>query len=50
MFMADHAIMFAILLTGGAGVIFQASSVKDSLESNPIRVKTTESKFNLNTY
>ena len=50
MFMAYHEIKFAVLLIGGAGVIFQASSVEESLARNPVRVKTTESKFNLNTY
>ena len=50
MFTAYHAIMFAVLLIGGAGVIFQASSGDDSLEKNPIPVKATESKFDLNTY
>ena len=49
MFTAYHAIMFAVLLIGGAGVIFQASS-GDSLRNNPIPVKATESKFDLNTY
>ena len=41
MFTAYHAIMFAVLLIGGAGVIFQASSGDDSLASNPIPVKET---------
>ena len=50
MFTAYHAIMFAVLLIGGAGVIFQASSGDDSLANNPIPVKATESKFDLNTY
>ena len=52
MFTAYHAIMFAVLLIGGAGVIFQASSGDDSLPNNPIPVKAkaTESKFDLNTY
>ena len=50
MFTAYHAIMFAVLLIGGAGVIFQASSGKESLTNNPIPVKATESKFDLNTY
>ena len=39
MFTAYHAIMFAVLLIGGAGVIFQASSGDDSLANNPIPVK-----------
>ena len=50
MFMAYHAIMFAVLLIGRAGVIFQVSSGDDSLGNNPIPVKATESKFDLNTY
>ena len=50
MFTAYHAIMFAILLIGSAGVIFQASSGEESLENNPIPVKDIESKFDLNTY
>ena len=50
MFTAYHAIMFAVLLIGGAGVIFQASSGDDSLANNPISVKANESKFDLNTY
>ena len=50
MFTVYHAIMFAVLLIGGAGVIFQASSRDDSLAKNPIPVKATESKFDLNTY
>ncbi len=45
-----HAIMFAILLIGGAGVIFQASSGDNSVANNPIPVKATYSKFDLNTY
>ena len=50
MFTAYHAIMFAILLIGAAGVIFQASSGEESLANNPITVKATKSKFDLNTY
>ena len=50
MFTACHAIMFAVLLIGGTGVIFQASSEEESLADNPIPVKVTELKFNLNTY
>ena len=50
MFTAYHAIMFAVLLIGGAGVIFQASSGDDSLANNPIPVKATESNFDLNIY
>ena len=42
--------MFAVLLIGGTGVIFQASSGEESLADNPIPVKVTESKFDLNTY
>ena len=50
MFTAYPAIMFAVLLIGGAGVIFQASSGDNSLANNPIPVNATESKFDLNTY
>ena len=50
MFTAYHAIMFAVLLVGGAGVILKASSRDDSLANNSIPVKATESKFDLNTY
>ena len=50
MFTAYHGIMFAVLLIGSAGVIFQASSGQESLENNPIPVKATELKFDLNTY
>ena len=50
MFTAYHAIMFAILLIGGAGVIFKVSSGEESLATNPIPVKAAESKFDLNTY
>ena len=50
MFTAYHAIMFAILLIGGVGVIFQASSGEESLANNSIPVKAEESKFELNTY
>ena len=50
MFTAYHAIMFAVLLIGVAGVVFQASSGDNSLANNPIPVTATESKFDLNTY
>ena len=50
MFTAYHAIMFALLLIGAAGIIFQASSGEESLENNPITVKASKSKFDLNTY
>ena len=50
MFTAYHAILFGILLIGGAAVIFQASSSEDSLKNNQIPVKATQSKFDLNTY
>ena len=50
MFTGYHAIIFAVLLIGGAGVIFQASSGKESLAYNQIQVKVSESKFDLNTY
>ena len=50
MFRAYHAIMFAVLLIGGAGVIFQASLGEESVVNNPIPVKAKESKFDLNTY
>tara|TARA_Y100001968_G_C19218776_1_gene648601 strand:+ start:504 stop:656 length:153 start_codon:yes stop_codon:yes gene_type:complete len=50
MFTPYHAILFAGLLVGGAGVIFQASKGENSLEKSPISVKVTESKFDLNSY
>ena len=50
MFTAYHVIIFAVLLIGGAGVIFQASSGEESLANNPIPVKATKSKFDLNIY
>tara|TARA_B100000965_G_scaffold239650_1_gene200977 strand:+ start:321 stop:473 length:153 start_codon:yes stop_codon:yes gene_type:complete len=50
MFSAYHAIMFAVLLIGGAGVIFQASSREKSLANKSIPVKASESEFDLNTY
>ncbi len=50
MFTAYHTLMFALLLIGGARVIFQASSGEESLANNPIPVKSTKSKFDLNTY
>ena len=50
MFTAYHAIKFAVILMGGVGVIFQASSEEDSLANNPIPVKATKSRFDLNTY
>tara|TARA_Y100001968_G_scaffold268544_1_gene258939 strand:+ start:207 stop:359 length:153 start_codon:yes stop_codon:yes gene_type:complete len=50
MFTAYHAIMFAVLLIGGAGVIFQASVGEESLVNNTIPVEVTGSKFNLNNY
>ena len=43
MFTAYHAIMFAVLLIGGAGVIFQASSGDDSLDSTGFEVSYTYS-------
>ena len=43
MFTAYLAIIFAVLLIGGAGVIFQASSGEESLSNNPIPVTFTES-------
>ena len=42
--------MFAVLLIGGTGVIFNASSGEYFLAINPIPVKANESKFDLNTY
>ena len=50
MFTSYHAIIFAVFLICGAGVMFQASSGDDSLENNPIPAKATESKFDFNTY
>ena len=49
MFSTYHAIMFAVLLISGAGVIFQAS-LDNSSANSPIPVKPSESKFDLNTY
>ncbi len=50
MFTAYHAIKFAVLLIGGVGVIFQASSEEDSLANNPIPVNARKSEFDLNLY
>ena len=50
MFTAYHAIMFAVLLVGGAGVILKSSSGEESLTNNPIPIKAIDSKFDLNTY
>ena len=50
MFTAYHAIMFAVILIGGVGVIFKASSREESLAKKPISVQVPESKFDLNTY
>ena len=50
MFTAYHAIMFAVLLVSGTGIIFKASSGDKTLVNNPITVKPTESEFDLNTY
>ena len=50
MFKAYHAIMFAVLLVDGAGVILKASSGEESLANNPMWIKAIESKFDLNTY
>ena len=50
MFTSYHVIMFAVLLIGFTGVVFQASSGKESLANNPIQVKSADSKFDLNTY
>tara|TARA_Y100001968_G_scaffold300454_1_gene311880 strand:- start:401 stop:553 length:153 start_codon:yes stop_codon:yes gene_type:complete len=50
MFTAYHAIMFAIVLVGGVGIIFKASSGDESSARKPIPVKAHESKFDLNTY
>ena len=50
MFTAYHSIMFAVLLIGGAVVVFLDSSWEESLANNPIPVKANESKFELNTY
>tara|TARA_Y100001968_G_scaffold265399_1_gene254573 strand:- start:977 stop:1129 length:153 start_codon:yes stop_codon:yes gene_type:complete len=47
---AYHVFMFAVLLLGGAGVIFKVATNEDSLAPNPIPVKASESKFDLNTY
>ena len=48
MFTAYHAIIFAVLLIGGAGIILKASSGEESLANNQVPVKATESKFDLN--
>ena len=45
MFSTYHAIMFAVLLIGGTGVIFQASLLDNSSANSPIPVKPSESKF-----
>ena len=50
MFTTYHAIMFAIVLIGGAGVIFKASSGEVLIAKKPFPVKVSESKFDLNTY
>ena len=50
MFTAYHVIMFAVLFIGGAGAILKASSGEEYLANNPVPVKATESKFDLNTY
>ncbi len=50
MFTVYHAIMFTVLLVGGANVIFKASSGEESLVNNQIAVKAIDSKFDLNTY
>ena len=50
MFSPYHVIMFSSLIISGAGVIFKASSGEDSLANNPIPVKATKSRFDLNTY
>ena len=50
MFTPYHAIMFAGLFEGGAGVVFQACNEEDSLPKNPIQVKANESKFDINSY
>ena len=50
MFTAYHAIMFAIVLVGGVGVIFKASSGEKSPSTKAITVKGSELNFDLNTY
>ena len=50
MFTAYHLILFAVVLVGGAGVIFKASSSEESLANKQIPVQVPESKFDLNTY
>ncbi len=51
MFTSYHAIMFAILLVGGAGVILKFSSGDESLaNNNTIPAKAVDSKFDLNSY
>ena len=50
MYSVYHAIMFAVVLIGGIGVIFKVSSVEQTLVTKSISIKATESKFDLNTY
>tara|TARA_Y100001968_G_scaffold142461_1_gene130186 strand:- start:499 stop:648 length:150 start_codon:yes stop_codon:yes gene_type:complete len=49
MFMVYNAISFSVLLEGGAGVIFEATSGEESPTNKPTPIKVTQSKFDLNT-
>ena len=48
MFTPYHAILFAILLIGGAAVIFQTSEGDDSLTSIP--KQSSDSRFDVKSY
>ena len=50
MLSAYHTIMFAVLLIGGAGVIFKVSSGEQDLATKSIPVKAPKAKFDLNSY
>ena len=45
-----HAIMFGVLLLGVTSFIFQTSENERALSKNPVTIKTTSSKFDINTY
>ncbi len=42
--------MFGMVLLGAASFIFQTSENERALSNNPLPIKTTDSKFDLNTY
>ena len=50
MLTAYHAIMYAVLLVGGAGVILKASSGEEFQVNNLIPFRAIDSKIDLNTY